>query len=337
MTETARPAEKWRPAGACSFLVCDIAQFSTTTRPDSIRVLMRAAMYQGLRRSFRDAGIDFDACHHEDRGDGVMIVIPPGVRTELLLTTVLTRLRAEVRHYNEGASDIARLRLRLAVHVGEAEADDHGIVSTALTHTFRILDSDPLREAARDAETHLALAVSQRVYDDVVRHGRNLIDPDDYYEVRIQVKETTDTAWITVPGTRPQRPPSSAVEPAGHAPKPPAIPDPAVPDPLPLDGASLTRVMFHVVEAMLAIRPLRTERTRDQLVSALSPDFAGAIPRSFEARADLFAILQTSLDYPGGLQELRQSIQGLVGNSLAVQHLDQTLARLLFPPPDDAI
>jgi hypothetical protein len=291
-------------------------------------------MYEGLDRSLDAVGLRLDDCYHEDRGDGVMVLIPPQIKVDRLLTTVLNRLRTSVRHYNEAANEAAQLRLRVAVHVGEAEWDGRGIVSTALTHAFRLLDAEPLKKAVRVAETRLALAVSQRVYDDVVRHGRGQVDPGDYYKADVRVKETIDVAWIMVPGVRPARPDSSstAVAPAGAKRlSPEAALEPPAPMP-PVDSATFTGELFRMVEDLLDIPRLRNERGRDQLVGVLSTAIAGAIPRSGEARADLFAIVKTCLDYHGGLQQLLQAIHGLVGESIAVQRLDRTIARLLAPP-----
>ncbi|MFA1539812.1 effector-associated domain 2-containing protein [Actinomadura monticuli] len=327
--------------------------FSDPARVDPVRVRVRKAMYDGLGRSFAGAGLRLDDCHHEDRGDGVMVVLPPAVRTEVLLTAVLDRLRAEVRHHNAAANEAARMRLRVAVNTGEAESDGHGIVSTALTHAFRLLDAAPLREAAGAAETGIALIVSRRVYEDVVSQGRGLVDPGDYYQVKVQVKEMSDDAWVMVPGVRPARP-SGGV---------PAVPEERVPEErLPRERVPRERLpeadafgpdafeasppvmgadvalpeLFRVVEGLLEIPRLRAERGRDQLVGALPLEIAGAVPRSAEARADLFGIVRTCLDYSGGLQQLLQAVHGFVGESMAVRRLKQTIAQSLLAPPDDA-
>lgn len=330
----------WRPGGLCSFLVCDIAGFSSAERDDPVRVRVRKAMYDGLDRSLEDgAGVRLDDCYHEDRGDGVMVVLPAEVATELLLTTVVDRLRAEVRHHNRAASEAARMRLRVAVNVGEVRADERGVVGTELTHTFRLLDAAPLKEAVAAAETAIAVIVSRRVYDDVVRHGRGLVDPGDYYRVEVEVKETEGEAWIMVPGMRPATAaggaPAARSGPVALREDGPGggdrtggdqgfVPPAEVPVP----------VLFQMVDDLLGIPQMRNERGRERLVGALSPGIAGVIPRSPEAKADLFAILQTCLDYPGGLQQFLQAVRGFVGESMAVRRLEQTTARLLLPPGD---
>jgi hypothetical protein len=313
----------------CAFLVCDIAGFSSAERVDPVRVRVRKAMYDGLERSLADAGVALDGCYHEDRGDGVMVVLPPTVGTEVLLTTVVERLRAEVRHHNAGANEAARMRLRVAVNVGEAEADGRGIVSTALTHAFRLLDAAPLKEAVAAAGTGIAVIVSRRVYDDVVCHGRGLVDPGDYYPVKVRVKETVDDAWIMVPGERPGRSAVPAVPEKGELEKDAKAELEELPEMVEeLPPAS----MFRIVDELLKIPRLRAERGRDQVVGALSLEIAGAVPRSGEARADLYAIVQTCLDYPGGLRQFLQAVKGFVGESLAVRRLEQAIAQALLPP-----
>ena len=329
VTETERPApEQWRPRGMCSFLVCDIAKFSDPSRVDPVRVRVRKAMYDGLERSLEELGLRSHEWYDEDRGDGVMVVLPPQVPVESLLTTVVGRLRAEVRRHNQAASEAAQMRLRVAVNVGQAEQDGRGVVSTALTHAFRLLDAEPLKDAVAEAETAIAVIVSRRVYEDVVSHGRGLVDPGDYYRVEVKVKETSDEAWITVPGTRPaRRSEVPATTEQGHPARGAGWRPPMAAD---VSSASL----FSIVNELLNIERFRAERGRDQLVGALSADIAGAVARSAEARADLYAIVRTCLDYPGGLQEFLQAVRGFVGESLAVQRLEQMIARMLLPPQD---
>ncbi|TDC67529.1 hypothetical protein E1200_14650 [Actinomadura sp. GC306] len=285
-------------------------------------------MYDGLERSLAELGLRPHEWYEEDRGDGVMVVLPPSVTVESLLTAVVGRLRAEVRHHNGAASETAQMRLRVAVNVGEAESDGRGIVSTALTHAFRLLDAAPLKEAVAEAETGIAVIVSRRVYEDVVAHGRGLVDPGDYYRVEVRVKETSDLAWIMVPGGRPVRRAEA-----------PAVVEPERPvhgaGGRPLEAADVSPVsLFRIVDALLDIGPLRAERGRDQLVGALSADIAGAVPRKAEARLDLYAIVRTCLDYPGGLQDFLQTVRGFVGESMAVRRLEQTIARALLQEED---
>jgi hypothetical protein len=311
----------WRPEGICSFFVCDIASFNHATRNDELRSHMRKELYRALETAFGSAGMPFDEiCYHEDRGDGVMVVVPPTYDPTLLLTSVAERLRAELRRYNERSSSAARMQVRAVVEVGMATFDGKGLVSAALTHAFRLLDAEALKDALKESGTSLLFAVSQRVYDDVVQHGRGTVNPGDYRPVEVRQKETHATAWIRVadnagaavqslPGSRDIR---KAGERWVH-----------------LGGDERTKISFVLVDSLLDIPMMMTERGRDQVVDALSPQIAQVIRRSPVARIDTVEILQTCLAYPGGLQQLLQAIRGYVGDSLAFGRLQQAVARLL--------
>jgi hypothetical protein len=341
MSET---ATGWTPSGNCSLFVCDVASFGHPGRTNHIQRHIRVALYRGLRRSFDAAGVGYDRCYREDRGDGVMLAIPPTVDTAVLLTSLVDLLRVEVRRYNEVSSEQAQMRLRVAVNTGQFEHDDNGLVGAAVNHTFRILEARQLKDALRDSGAQLALVVSERVHEDVVRHGRGLVDPDDYRRVDISVKETTAAAWIRIPGLRgssvPITPVTAATEQEAAA-LPAKRPAPPERRPTPLiisfqptvpDSATETVDIFRVVDSALEIPLLRSEQGRQQIVGVLSAELASAIPRRSDARSDTYAIVRTCLDYPGGLQELLIVIRGFVGGSLAMHELERSVARLLFRP-----
>ena len=317
---TRAPSGGWRPSGGCSLFVCDIASFGHASRTDGVQEHLRAVMYAALRGSFDDAKIGYDQCYQEDRGDGAMIAVPPDLDTALLLTSVVDRLRAEVRRHNAVSNAAAQMRLRVAVHTGEVRWDGQGLVGTAVNHVFRLLDAAVFKDALSQSGAGLALIVSQRVHDDVVRHGRGLVDPGDYRQVEVRVKETETTAWIAIPGHRRQ----------GTGPTQEVVPQSDLPSVPPLTRGSDVQILFELVDRVLDIPLMRAERGREQVVGVLSIDIAGVIPRSAEARSDVHAIIRTCLDYPGGLQEVLQAIRGFVGDSMAVQRLEQTIARLLL-------
>jgi hypothetical protein len=319
---TTEPSRQWRPSGSCALFVCDIASFGAEARTDHIQAHVRASLYEQLRRSFDEAGVPFDSCYREDRGDGVMVAVPPEAGTALLVSSVADRLRAELRRHNDVSSEAAQIRLRVAVHIGEAHSDGNGLVGTSVNHAFRILDAAEFKAALRSTSAHLALIVSQRVYDDIVRHGRDLIDPADYRQVEIQVKETAAIAWIRVPGMRvPDTTQGRDIATRQETPQRTRA----------VDGRTApNQILFELVDRLLEIPMITTAGGREQVVSALSPEIAGVIPRHAEARHDTYAIIRTCLDYPQGLQELLDDIRGFAGDSLPVRRLEQTIARLLL-------
>lgn len=330
-------AERWLPQGTCAIFACDIAAFGDTTRTDDVREIMREAMYRQLDVSLRAAGVGLEQRYHEDRGDGVMVLVSPEVGTEPLLTTVVDMLRAGLRRYNKAAADVARIRLRVAVHTGEARHDGNGVVGEAVNHAFRILDARPFKDALNESGASLAVIVSQRVHDDVVRHGPGLIDPDEYGPIDIAVKETEGTAWVRVPGApNPPNPPAPRVgaEIAERPPAPAAVshgllepggatPLPAEPDVVPLAA------VFEVVNQMCKVPLMANEQGRNQVMGIVRGEISGAVPRHAEARQDVYSIVSTCLDYPGGLGELLVAIKVLAGEAMPVMELERTIARVL--------
>ncbi len=312
----------WVPDGICTVFVCDISSFGNPARTDNIKRYVRAALYSKLRISFDAAKVPFINCYREDRGDGVLVAVPPGFAVEILLTTLSDHLRSEIRRHNEVSSTPAQMRLRVAVHTGAVHTDDFGLVGKVVDHTFRILEAEPFKNALARSSANLGLIVSQRVYEDVIRPGLGLVDPTDYRQIAVKVKETMTNAWINLPGDA-----SVAVS------APTTVPDPSVtipPQPTMPDSRYVYEDLFDVIDCMLAIPKMMTEQGRGQVIGALPPDLAAVISRSQEPRSDTYEIVRTCLDYPGGLQQLLHALRGFVGESLAMREVERAVARLIL-------
>jgi hypothetical protein len=73
------------PAVHQTILVVDIAGFGDRRRTDLHQLAMRDGLYRIMTRAFRQAGIPWDDCDHEDRGDGMLVLIPPTVAKSVLV------------------------------------------------------------------------------------------------------------------------------------------------------------------------------------------------------------------------------------------------------------
>lgn len=91
-----------------------------------------------------------------------------------------------------------RIRLRMALHAGEINYDEHGVTAAAINLTFRLLDSQPLKAALADSPGVLALIASSWFFDEVIRHS-TAADPAAYRQVRVHVKESATVGWIGRP------------------------------------------------------------------------------------------------------------------------------------------
>jgi hypothetical protein len=332
-------ATGWTPNGLCSLFVCDIASFGDQSRTDLHRHKIRTALYDGLRRSFDDTGIPYAACYQEDRGDGALVAVPPTVDTTVLLTSLVQRLRAAVRQHNDVSVPSARMQLRLAVHTGIVHSDAEGLVGTAVNHAFRILEAPQLKQVLRRSGAEVALITSERVYDDVIRHGLGLVNPAEYRQVEMEVKETLARAWITVPGmsapVRPMPPPPptivdarvvlSAVPTAPDPPRP--LPAPAL---SPVTVADRSSELEDIVDCALRVRQLRSRHLRDQIVAELPLTLATEIMprRSDDDRTDLTAIIRTCEDHAHGLPDLLRVVRQFGGDSTQLDDLRKAVDAL---------
>ncbi len=88
---------------------------------------LRRGLYQALQLAFSRARIRWDDCYREDRGDGVLILVPPQVPKTVLAAGVPGELAAAVRAHNQVHGRNAQMRLRVALHGGEVLHDAYGV------------------------------------------------------------------------------------------------------------------------------------------------------------------------------------------------------------------
>ena len=209
------------PGLYCAVFAVDIAGFGDLARDDQVRLFMRDALYRVLGDAFDASGVPWTDTLHEDRGDGVLVLVPATVPQAYLFDPLLDRLRRMLHDYNRTAGEIAKIRLRASLHAGQVYQDAHGLAGVAVNHAFRLLEAEALKNTLRVTEAQLAFITSDTLYEDVVRHGRpGLIDPAAFQEVTVDAKETHTQAWIHLPGMGPSTawPASVAITPPRSGP-----------------------------------------------------------------------------------------------------------------------
>jgi class 3 adenylate cyclase len=204
--------------GHHSILVVDIEK--SRARADRIKPTIRATLYRVVKAAFRDAGIDWGRCTHEDRGDAVLVLIPGDVPKVLVVDHVLARLQTELSQHNRDATGPARIRVRVAVHAGEVSQDTEGWSSADLDLAFT-LDGAPVlrRVLALSSNSAMAVILSRTIHETVIRKGYG--PPDLAYAHPVDVDG--QTAWIWVPG---YRNPLGLTPTADDGPEPDQDPDP---------------------------------------------------------------------------------------------------------------
>lgn len=180
-------------------VVVDVEGFGDYRRTNTNRVRVRDGLYRAMRLAFDAAGVPWDDCDYEDRGDGILVLVSAGVPKALFVDVLPDTLAGALLEHNRTHPTEERIRLRLALHAGEVTYDDHGVTGTAINLTYRILDADVLRAALADSLGVLAIAGSAWFYDEVIRHSE-LSRAGEYRSVAIASKETATRAWIRLAG-----------------------------------------------------------------------------------------------------------------------------------------
>jgi tetratricopeptide (TPR) repeat protein len=203
-----------------TILVADVEAFGDRNRTNAHQIAVRDGLYRALEHAFRDAEISWDDCHREDRGDGVFILAPAEQPKGQFVESLPHALVKALREHNGAHPLQERIRLRMVIHAGEVNYDDHGVTAASVNLAFRLLDAGPLKAALANSPGVLALIISEWFFDEVVRHS-TAAEPDTYRPVRVMVKETSTVGWICLPDHPylPRAPHVSAANPVTPVPR----------------------------------------------------------------------------------------------------------------------
>jgi hypothetical protein len=159
-------------------------------------------MYDMLGQSLESVGVT--SGHLEplaDRGDGVLVLIRPhdDVPKSALLGLLIPQLFALLAEYNAQVAEVPqRMRLRVVVHAGEINIDSRGFYGRAIDVAIRLLDSQSVKRALRQAEGPLALVISEEIHSAIVCHG--YVDARTYFpQVRVRIGGRQQRGWVHIP------------------------------------------------------------------------------------------------------------------------------------------
>jgi class 3 adenylate cyclase len=182
----------------CSIFITDIVGYGDPRRHDHDRAILRATLLRVLTEAFAESGLAWRRCHHQDRGDGLLTIVPPTLSTSLLIDPLLPLLGDSIRRHNHGATDQLQMRLRSALHVGPVLLGGTGYPNASVIHAARMLDSAPLRRSLATTGHAFATMVSSYVYENVVRHMHGALTADAFHRTWYQAKATPITSWMYV-------------------------------------------------------------------------------------------------------------------------------------------
>lgn len=187
----------------------DAKEFGSNT--DAGQALLADAIPDVLTLAFERAGLAQvwrEALFPHNTGDGLGVGFDtrylPAVVSRLFdtLQDVLAerdqRLRAHGRN--------VRLRMRASLNVGPVQEPDPSgktsVVGSTVITTHRLLDAPVVRDLltrSNPDHTFLAVAMSQRVFDDVVASEYATLPPSRLVPTTVQVKEFTGVVYLYVP------------------------------------------------------------------------------------------------------------------------------------------
>jgi hypothetical protein len=140
--------------------VVDVEGFGDRRRTTPHQLTVREGLYRALRQAFDHTGISWADCHHEDRGDGLLLPAPAEMPKGPFAETLPHALVAGLREHNNAHPAAEQIRLRMALHAGEVVYDDHGVTAASVNLAFRLLDARPLKAALAESPGVLALVTS---------------------------------------------------------------------------------------------------------------------------------------------------------------------------------
>ncbi|MFF1692717.1 hypothetical protein ACFVXC_03710 [Streptomyces sp. NPDC058257] len=221
----------WPPAGLPLRRLClavDVEQYS---RLDTLtQSVVQSELVLLLDEAAELTGLDRAAWTRQPQGDLEFAVLPEATLEDAVLGPFVHHLAVRLGDRNARPA-AQRVRLRMAVDTGVVADAALGHAGPAPVAVARYVNAPQLKTVlATLTAADLAVIVSDRLYQDVVRSGRPELDRAQYVRVHVWVKEFGGYGWIRVPGQAPDEVRSALAE----MPEPKSSPDTGAPSGTPL-------------------------------------------------------------------------------------------------------
>jgi hypothetical protein len=207
----------------------DLEHYSRRT--DAGQIEAQRAMSKLVREAGERGGLGRAQWLTQDRGDGELALLPPGIDEAHVVTALWRELREGLHRYNRHANAAARLRMRVAVHEGQTYIADSGFAGDAINTVCRLCDCTAAKDALSGTEGDLVLIVSDRIFFDVIRgYDAHDLPASAFTEVKIHMPDkgfsaraytftgAPGTAQGDAPGEHAAQPPAAAQSPAAPPP-----------------------------------------------------------------------------------------------------------------------
>jgi len=177
---------------SCTVFLTDVVGFGGHARTDIDRSLIREALFK-MTETVVDG---MPNARIEDRGDGFLTVVPPGVSAARVIAALLNQLPAALDRHNSTHSETARFQLRLAVNIGPVATDIAGVSGEAIIVAARLVEAPHFKEALAKSSASLGVVASPFAYEAVIKRDMGLYEEESYDQVLVEVKEFITTAWM---------------------------------------------------------------------------------------------------------------------------------------------
>jgi len=188
------------PASRRLCVVADVERFSG--RGNLNLLAIQGILREVIEAAVGHAGIPWHAVETEDKGDGLLVQLPPDIDEPRVIPALVSGASLALQRANARAPLPQRIRLRVAITQGIRHIGPTGRVGDAVIAACRMVDCQELRTAfARHPDRALGIIVADDLYRDVIAHGYPGLDPAGFGRVSISIPEKrfTELAWTHVP------------------------------------------------------------------------------------------------------------------------------------------
>lgn len=176
-------------------MAVDIQAYSKRDAREQLRT--QQDLSGALDRAAAGIGLDRSRWTKQVGGDGELALLPDDVDLAPLVGQFPVLLAHGLGELNAGRGDRPRLRVRLALHYGTLTEGPFGPAGEAPIVVQRLLDSGKLRGVLKDQpDRDLAYAVSDSLYDDVVRTGFTRMAPGSFTAIRFRAKGVSYRGYV---------------------------------------------------------------------------------------------------------------------------------------------
>ena len=181
-------------------MAVDIEKFGARNTIDHIALMRQLAAI--VRGAVARSGVPWADTDVQDQGDGLLLILPPGIDEGQALAALVNSLRDLTDETNLVVVSSRQVRLRGAFTQGIVHKGDTGFAGPAVIAVCRLLDSDVVRsalEAHRGSD--VAVIIADDLFRDVVAQGYPGLDPAQFVRVEVDLpaKKFTATAWTYAP------------------------------------------------------------------------------------------------------------------------------------------